>query len=65
MRYEIIEEYPQDRYFPSYLVLGRYGNVDFHALFGVDVYNDNVRVVTAYHPSHDRWSDDFRRRKGT
>ncbi|MEE8484780.1 MAG: DUF4258 domain-containing protein, partial [Nitrospinota bacterium] len=37
--YEIIEEYSQDKYYPSYLVLGRHEKSVFHALFGVDVYN--------------------------
>jgi hypothetical protein len=23
--YEIVEEYPEDKYFPSYLLLGRHG----------------------------------------
>lgn len=62
--YEIIEAYPQDKYYPSYLVLGRHVKGVFHVLFGVDVYNINVRVITAYRPGVDQWSDDFKRRKG-
>nr|VFK56492.1 MAG: protein of unknown function (DUF4258) [Candidatus Kentron sp. TC] len=46
-QYEIIEAYPDDKYFPSYLVYSLYRNEVFHVLFGVDVGNDNVRVITA------------------
>lgn len=63
--YEIIEEYPQDKYFPSYLVLGRHEKGAFHVLFGVDVYNVNVRVITAYHPHPEQWGDGFKRRTGS
>ena len=48
--YEIVEEYPDDKYFPSYLVYSQYQNMTFHILFAVDVQGDNVRVVTAYKP---------------
>lgn len=61
--YEIIESYPEDKYFPSYLVLARYGHQVIHALFAADVADSNVRVITAYQPSPDEWSDDFRRRR--
>jgi len=36
--YEVIEEYPEDKYFPSYLLLERRGEEVFHALFGADRY---------------------------
>ena len=35
--YEIVEAYPEDKYFPSYLLWGRQGEEVFHALFGTDV----------------------------
>ena len=44
--YEIVEEYREDKYLPSYLLLGR-ESVGFHVLFAVDVPGHNVRVVTA------------------
>lgn len=61
--YEVIEEYPDDKYLPSYLVYARHGDVAFHALFAVDMEGDNVRVVTAYLPSPELWSEDLKRRK--
>jgi len=61
--YEIIEEYPEDKYLPSYLVYGCHGDTVFHVLFAVDVPDDNIRVVTAYLPDPGKWSEDFKRRK--
>ncbi len=49
--YELVEAYPEDKYFPSYLLLGRDGDATFHVLFGVDVEGQNVRIVTAYYPT--------------
>lgn len=49
--YEIVESYPDDKYLPSYLVLARHEGEAFHILFGTDVSERNVRVVTAYRPS--------------
>jgi len=62
-RYEVIEEYPQDKYLPSYLVFARHGGEVFHILFATDVGGDNVRVVTAYHPATDEWSADLKTRR--
>jgi Domain of unknown function (DUF4258) len=45
--YEIVEAYPEDKYFPSYLLLGREGDDAFHVLFGADVEGQNVQIVTA------------------
>ena len=56
--YEIVEAYPEDKYFPSYLLLGRQGEEAFHVLFGTDVEGQNVRIVTAYYPSLDEWEMD-------
>ena len=61
--YEIVEAYPEDKYFPSYLLLGRVGEEVFHALFGADVDGRNVRVVTAYYPSLEEWVADLKTRR--
>jgi hypothetical protein len=49
--YEVVEAYPDDKYFPSYLLLGRHGADEFHVLLGADVEGQNVRIVTAYYPA--------------
>ncbi len=61
--YEIIEEYPDDRYFPSYLVYSRYRNTVFHVLFAADAEGGDVRVITAYIPDSDQWKDDLKTRR--
>src|ERR1022692_3404572 len=48
--YEIVESYPDSKYLPSYLVLGRAVADAFHVLFAADLERDNVRVVTTYRP---------------
>ena len=61
--YEIVEEYPEDKYLPSYLLLGWRKSVGFHVLFAVDVPGHNVRVVTAYHPDPEEWEADLKTRR--
>jgi len=61
--YEIVEAYPEDKYFPSYLLLGRQNEEVFHALFGTDVDGQNVRVITAYYPSPIEWEEDLKTRR--
>ncbi|MBF0397451.1 MAG: DUF4258 domain-containing protein [Desulfobacterales bacterium] len=61
--YEIIEEYPNDKYFPSYLVYSKYKNIIFHVLFAIDVQGDNARIITAYLPNPDEWENNFKKRK--
>ena len=58
--YEIVESYPEDKYLPSYLVMGA---SSFHVQFAVDVEGDNVRIVTAYRPAPDEWEADLKTRK--
>lgn len=61
--YAIVEEYPDDKYFPSYLLLGRTGDDAFHVLFGTDVSGRNVRVVTAYVPRAEEWEPNLKTRR--
>lgn len=61
--YELVEQYPQDKYLPSYLVLAREGDEAFHILFAADQEGGNVRIVTAYRPSAVEWDEDFKTRR--
>lgn len=61
--YELIEEYPGDKYLPSYLVLARREDDRVHILFAADVACDNVRVVTVYRPDPDEWDEQLKRRR--
>lgn len=60
--YEIIEEYPEDKYLPSYLIYSRHHSSVFHILFAIDFEGDNVRVVTAYTPDPAEWESGFKMR---
>ena len=62
-QYEIIEDYPQDKYLPSYLLWTCHDARVLHVLFAVDVEGQNVRVVTAYRPDSQDWTDGLKRRK--
>lgn len=61
--YEIIEEYPQDKYFPSCLVYAEFKKESVHIQFAIDQNNKNVRIVTIYRPTLDKWEKDFKTRK--
>jgi hypothetical protein len=61
--YEIIEEYPGDKYPPSYLVRSEHAGDVLHILFAVDVEADNIRIITASRPSSEEWEDGFRIRR--
>ena len=63
--YEVVESYPEDKYLPSYLLLGAAAGVPFHVLFAVDTEANNVRIVTAYYPDPNEWESDLRTRRGT
>jgi hypothetical protein len=63
--YEVIEEYPDDKYFPSYLVYTHYQGEYVHILFAVDVEGDNVRIITAYRPNSIEWTTDLKTRRET
>lgn len=61
--FELVEAYPDDKYLPSYLLLGRTGPDAFHVLVAADLEGDNVRVVTAYRPDVAEWQDDLKTRR--
>ena len=61
--YEIIEEYPGDKYLPSYLICSHFQKKIFHVLFAVDTENENIRVITAYYPSAEEWDNSFKKRR--
>lgn len=62
-RYEIIEEYPEDKYLPSYLVYSVFGNRIIHILFAVDFINKYSIIVTAYEPTLEKWMPDYKTRR--
>lgn len=59
---DVIEDYPGDKYGPSCLILGRttVGRV-LHLQVS---YPPDVKVITVYEPTLERWSSDFKARRG-
>jgi hypothetical protein len=64
-RLEIIEEYPRDKYLPSFLLRGEVPEFTFHALVATDLEGDNIRVVTMYVPDSQQWDQNGRFRRAT
>jgi hypothetical protein len=60
---EIIEEYPRDKYLPSFLVRGKSGGVVFHAHIATDIEGENIRIVTMYVPDAHVWDNGLRLRR--
>lgn len=63
--FEIIEDYQDDKYLPSFLVWAKAGNDIIHVHMALDREGTNVRIFTAYRPTPDKWTADFKRRRKT
>jgi hypothetical protein len=61
--FEVIEEYPEDKYLPSYLVYAAHGQEIFHIHIAIDREGDNVRIITVYKPTMDKWQEDYKTRR--
>jgi hypothetical protein len=61
--YEIIEEYPDDKYLPSYLIYAKHGGEVIHVQVATDLKNDRIRLITAYKPTLEKWENDFKTRR--
>lgn len=60
---EIIEQYPDDRPYPSCLVYGTtHGRRPLHTVCAYDHENARAFIVTVYQPNPEVW-EDYRRRK--
>jgi len=60
---EIIASYPDDRPFPSLLILGFEREEPLHLVVARDPANSICFVVTVYRPDPTLWSEDFKTRK--
>lgn len=60
---EVIAEYPQDRPFPSALMLGHVDGTPIHVVVARDASTGQCVVVTAYAPDPALWEIDFRTRR--
>jgi hypothetical protein len=61
--FEIVENYPDDKYLPGFLLRAETAGVVFHVQVATDVQGNNVRIVTMSAPEPDEWDQDFRVRR--
>lgn len=59
---DIIENYDQDKPYPSMLVLGFTRDLPLHVVYAKDE-DENFIVITVYRPSVTKWENDFRTRR--
>jgi hypothetical protein len=60
---QIIVDYPDDKPYPSCLILGFVNNKPIHIVFAFDQGNKTGIVVTTYIPDPQLWTDDFKSRR--
>ncbi len=58
---EIIEEYLDDKPYPSFLALWL-NDKPLHVVFAQNLEDDEIIIITAYYPDKSKWSDDYKRR---
>jgi hypothetical protein len=61
---KVIENYPKDKPFPSYLVLGYTKDARaVHIVAADDQANKTTVIITVYEPDPHHWEDKFERRR--
>jgi len=61
---EVIEAYPEDKPFPSRLILGWSSDRPIHVVAADNAKEQETIVITVYQPDVEEWEEGFRRRKG-
>jgi len=62
-RGEIVKDYPDDKPFPSKLVLAWVNQRPLHVVYSIDEEKKITVVITSYIPSTDIWEEDFKTKK--
>ena len=60
---KVIEDYPNDKPFPSCLVLGYARNKPLHVVVATDKDANRAIIITVYEPDPNQWEPGFERRK--
>lgn len=60
---EIIEDYPDDKPYPSALFLGWFEEEPYHVIAAIDSQNDRCFVITAYRPDSEHFESDYKTRR--
>ncbi len=59
---KIIKQYPDDKPYPSFLILGYIGKRPIHVVVSTDK-QENCYIITANEPDRKLWKSDFETRK--
>ncbi|MDO8841784.1 DUF4258 domain-containing protein, partial [Methanocalculus sp.] len=51
----IIEEYPDDRPYPSYLIFGEVNGRPLHVVGAYNIHEGEIIIITVYEPNPDQW----------
>lgn len=54
----IIREYPDDKPYPSFLILGFRGSIPLHIVYAINEVGEIV-IITAYQPDDALWNSDY------
>ena len=60
---KVIENYPHDKPYPSYLILGRLLHRPIHVVAADNTPDGETVVITVYEPDLTQWDSKFERRK--
>jgi len=60
---ETIEDYPNDKPYPSRLVMGSHGDRPIHIVVADNKENGETIIIMVYEPDPNLWESDFKRRK--
>lgn len=60
---EVINEYPNDKPYPSFLLLGYINSRAIHVVLGRNIPENLCIVITAYEPTLDIWENDYKRKR--
>ena len=60
---ELVEDYPDDKPYPSALFWGRIKNRSIHVVAALDEANEWAYIITAYEPSLEIFEADFKTRR--
>lgn len=62
---KVITEYPEDKPFPSCLMLGYVGGRPLHVVVAVEEAGKVCQVITVYSPDPSLWESDFEKRRSS
>lgn len=60
---KIIQEYPEDRPYPSRLVPGWRGSTPIHVVAADSMESNETFIITVYEPTLELWESGFRKKR--